>query len=115
MANCRSFAFDAVMPYCCGVMYTCSSTLSNNLVPHRSCPDVSRTRPQVLAHCDARRLAVVPQGGNTGLVGGSVPMFDEVVLCTAGLNGIRSFDPVRVSYDTPSRGVTTAAFPLPSP
>ena len=51
---------------------------------------------QVLAHCDARRLAVVPQGGNTGLVGGSVPMFDEVVLCTAGLNDIRSFDPVRV-------------------
>ena len=50
---------------------------------------------QVLAHCNARRLAVVPQGGNTGLVGGSVPMFDEVVLCTAGLSDIRSFDPVR--------------------
>lgn len=25
----------------------------------------------VLAHCNERRLAVVPQGGNTGLVGGS--------------------------------------------
>lgn len=25
-------------------------------------------------------LAVVPQGGNTGLVGGSVPVFDEVVV-----------------------------------
>lgn len=23
-------------------------------------------------------MAVVPQGGNTGLVGGSVPVFDEV-------------------------------------
>ena len=50
---------------------------------------------QVLAHCNERRLAVVPQGGNTGLVGGSVPAFDEVVLCTAGLNDIRTFDPVR--------------------
>ena len=34
------------------------------------------------------------QGGNTGLVGGSVPLFDEVVLATAGMNEIYSFDPV---------------------
>lgn len=34
----------------------------------------------VLRHCNARRLAVVPQGGNTGLVGGGVPLYDEVVL-----------------------------------
>ncbi|CAI5978981.1 unnamed protein product [Closterium sp. NIES-65] len=32
----------------------------------------------VLKYCNERRLAVVPQGGNTGLVGGSVPVFDEV-------------------------------------
>ena len=50
---------------------------------------------QVLAHCNGRRLAVVPQGGNTGLVGGSVPAFDEVVLSTAALNDIRHFDEVR--------------------
>ena len=49
----------------------------------------------MLAHCSERRLAVVPQGGNTGIAGGSVPLFDEVVLSTAGLNNIRSFDPVR--------------------
>ena len=34
----------------------------------------------VLRHCHAARLAVVPQGGNTGLVGGGVPVFDEVIL-----------------------------------
>jgi D-2-hydroxyglutarate dehydrogenase len=34
---------------------------------------------QVLKYCNSRRLAVVPQGGNTGLVGGSVPVFDEVM------------------------------------
>ncbi|KAJ2959981.1 hypothetical protein NQZ79_g4576 [Umbelopsis isabellina] len=39
-------------------------------------------------------LAVVPQGGNTGLVGGSIPVFDEIVLSTANLNNIRSFDAV---------------------
>ncbi|KAI4325456.1 hypothetical protein MLD38_030855 [Melastoma candidum] len=28
-------------------------------------------------HCDKRCFAVVPQGGNTGLVGGSVPVYDK--------------------------------------
>ena len=27
----------------------------------------------ILAHCNERRIPVVPQGGNTGLVGGSAP------------------------------------------
>ena len=34
------------------------------------------------------------QGGNTGLVGGSVPLFDEIVLTTTNLNRIISFDEV---------------------
>ena len=33
---------------------------------------------EILKYCNSRSLAVVPQGGNTGLVGGSVPVFDEV-------------------------------------
>lgn len=33
---------------------------------------------QILKYCNSKSLAVVPQGGNTGLVGGSVPVFDEV-------------------------------------
>jgi FAD/FMN-containing dehydrogenase len=40
------------------------------------------------------RLAVVPQGGNTGLVGGSVPVWDEVVISLQRMNAIRSFDKV---------------------
>jgi len=35
---------------------------------------------------------VVPQGGNTGLVGGSVPVFDEIVVSTKNLNKIIKFD-----------------------
>ena len=35
-----------------------------------------------------------PQGGNTGLVGGSVPVFDEVVLSTQLMNNVISLDPV---------------------
>ena len=34
----------------------------------------------ILRHCNTRGLAVVPQGGNTGLVGGGVPVHDEIVI-----------------------------------
>lgn len=47
---------------------------------------------QIMQYCNNHRIAVVPQGGNTGLVGGSVPVFDEVILSLAGLNQIESFD-----------------------
>lgn len=49
---------------------------------------------QILAYCSLMRLPVVPQGGNTGLVGGSVPVFDELVLSLSGMNKIISIDPV---------------------
>ena len=42
-------------------------------------------------HCYKRNLAVNPQGGNTGMVGGSVPVFDEVILSTALMNQVISF------------------------
>ena len=35
---------------------------------------------KILAHCNHQGLPLVPQGGNTGLVGGSVPVADEIVL-----------------------------------
>lgn len=47
---------------------------------------------KVLKYCNENKLAVVPQGGNTGLVGGSVPVFDEIVINTSRMNNIRSFD-----------------------
>lgn len=49
-------------------------------------PRDTQTVSRVLAHCNARRLAVVPQGGNTGLVGGSVPVHDEIVLSLQRMN-----------------------------
>jgi hypothetical protein len=45
-------------------------------------------------YCYKHRIAVVPQGGNTGLVGGGVPIYDELILSTEGLNDIRAFDEV---------------------
>ena len=42
----------------------------------------------ILRYCNERSLAVVPQGGNTGLVGGGVPLFDEIVLSLARMNRV---------------------------
>ncbi|MGH8979363.1 MAG: FAD-binding oxidoreductase, partial [Acidimicrobiia bacterium] len=46
----------------------------------------------VLALCDRARVAVVPQGGNTGLVGGSVPLGGEVVLSLLRLDELGPVD-----------------------
>jgi D-lactate dehydrogenase (cytochrome) len=39
-------------------------------------------------------IAVVPQGGNTGLVGGSVPLHDEIVISTKKMDTIHELDEV---------------------
>ena len=49
---------------------------------------------KVLQYCNENVLAVVPQGGNSGLVGGSVPVYDEIVINLQRMNQIRSFDEV---------------------
>lgn len=49
---------------------------------------------QILAYCNTNNLAVVPQGGNTGLVGGSVPVFDETIISLSLMNRIRDFNSV---------------------
>jgi len=48
---------------------------------------------EVVRACRADRVALVPQGGNTGLVGGGVPLAGEVVLSTVRLGGVRDVDP----------------------
>jgi len=47
-----------------------------------------------LKYCNEQRIAVCPQGGNTGLVGGSVPVFDEVILSMSRMNQIISVDKI---------------------
>ncbi len=49
---------------------------------------------EVLALCARRGAAVVPQGGNTGLVGGGVPVDGEVVLSLARLDEVGPVDPL---------------------
>ncbi len=47
----------------------------------------------VLTICHETGTKVVPQGGNTGLVGGQIPFHGEVLLSTKRLNKVRAVDP----------------------
>jgi FAD/FMN-containing dehydrogenase len=62
----------------------------------------------VLAVCRSLGTAVVPQGGNTGLVGGSVPRGGEVVLSLARLNALGPVDPATLQVSV-GAGVTLSA------
>lgn len=44
----------------------------------------------IVALCRDHGVAIVPQGGNTGLVGGSVPLAGELLLSTERLAGVES-------------------------
>ncbi len=50
---------------------------------------------KVMAYACDQGLKIVPQGGNTGLVGGQIPQEtgDEIVLSLSRLNKVRSVDP----------------------
>ena len=58
--------------------------------------------------CARHGAAIVPQGGNTGLVGASVPRHDEVVISLGRLNSIAEVDPA-VGQVTVGAGATLAA------
>lgn len=57
-------------------------------------PRTTEEVSKIVRHCNERGIGLVPQGGNTGLVGGSVPVGDEVVLSLGNMSKVRSFDPV---------------------
>ena len=48
---------------------------------------------EILSICNSTRTPVVPQGGNTGLVGGQIPTEGEVLLSLERMNRIRSVSP----------------------
>ena len=49
---------------------------------------------KIMSLCQKRNVAIVPQGGNTGLVGGAVPRKgkSDIILCLSKLNKIRDLD-----------------------
>lgn len=61
-------------------------------------PKTTEEVSRILRYCNNRKLAICPQGGNTGLVGGSVPVFDEVVVSTQLMNQIENIDELSGRY-----------------
>ena len=59
-------------------------------------PSTTEETAAVVAACAEAGIGIVPQSGNTGLVGGACPHEDgrEIILSTDRLNRIRSVDPV---------------------
>ena len=62
----------------------------------------------VVALCKEAGVALVPQGGNTGLVGGGVPLAGEVVLSLRRLAGVSDVDPLAGQLSV-GAGTTVAA------
>ena len=57
-------------------------------------PGSTKEVADVAAFCNEARIAMVPQGGNTGLVGGQTPDLsgDEIIVSTQRLRAIREVD-----------------------
>ena len=62
----------------------------------------------IVVACRQLGVALVPQGGNTGLVGGGVPLHDEVVLSLRGLGHLAPVDQL-AGQVTAGAGVTVGA------
>ncbi|RPF80921.1 MAG: FAD-binding oxidoreductase [Rhodothermaceae bacterium TMED105] len=55
-------------------------------------PTTTQEVSQILSYCHKHSLHVVPQGGNSSLVGASVPLRDEIVLSFKKMNQILDID-----------------------
>jgi FAD/FMN-containing dehydrogenase len=65
---------------------------------------------RLLRYCNETRLSIVPQGGNTGLVGGQIPdeTGGEIILSLQRMNKVREVDPLS-NVMIVEAGVTLAA------
>jgi FAD/FMN-containing dehydrogenase len=66
---------------------------SSLMLKPESTADVSR----ILSICNETHTPLVPQGGNTGLVGGQIPFDGEVLLNLSRMSRIRQIDPEGLS------------------
>jgi len=71
-------------------------------------PDSTTAVSKILAICNETRTPIVPQGGNTGLVGGQMPFHNEIILSLARMTKTRHVDPHGMSMIVEA-GVTLAA------
>src|ERR1044071_5966992 len=68
-------------------------------------PDSTQRVSALLAICHETGTKIVPQGGNTGLVGGQLPLHGEVLLSLKRLNRVRRVEGASLTAEA---GVTLA-------
>ena len=71
-------------------------------------PGSTREVSELLKIANETSTAIIPQGGNTGLVGGQIPHNGEIVLSLQRMDKIREVDPISNTI-TCEAGVTLAA------
>jgi len=57
--------------------------------------------------CNERNIAITPQGGNTGLVGGQIPFGDEILVSLKRMRAVREVEPLNNTM-TVDAGLTLA-------
>lgn len=55
-------------------------------------PKTTEQIVEIVQWCNSNSVAVIPQGGNTGMVGGATPMNNELVLSLSKMNNIEEVD-----------------------
>ncbi len=71
-------------------------------------PASAQAASALVSWCVSHDVAIVPQGGLTGLAGGAVSHVGEVILSSSGLTGIQSIEPEEMTA-TVEAGVTLQA------
>ncbi|MEX6632219.1 FAD-binding oxidoreductase [Hyphococcus lacteus] len=73
------------------------------IVAPASTEDVAK----IVKICAAEKIAITPQGGNTGLVGGQIPLGNEILLTLKRMRNIRAVEPLNNTM-TVDAGITLA-------
>ncbi len=71
------------------------------------CPATTQEVADVVKICAAHNIAITPQGGNTGLVGGQIPFGDEILLSLKRMRRVREIEPLNNTM-TVDAGLTLA-------
>lgn len=62
---------------------------------------------KIVKICAAEKIAITPQGGNTGLVGGQIPLGNEILLTLKRMRTVRAVEPLNNTM-TVDAGITLA-------
>ncbi|WDI32257.1 FAD-binding oxidoreductase [Hyphococcus flavus] len=71
------------------------------------CPASTEEVAKIVKICADHNIAITPQGGNTGLVGGQIPSGDEILLSLKRMRRIREIEPLNNTM-TVDAGLTLA-------